>query len=367
MNFYKENKMKYKIIIIATLVLVLTLILLPNINADVISLNSGGTGNIILNPDQFLEGFFFGEHPGAYCGDGTCDTSEDCTSCNADCACGSGYTCTAGTCVADVAPPSGPRGGTGTITVPGLIVVPSSFTINLAINTNKDEIITVTNTGASARNITISHSDLDDNIIIDTTSFLLGAGELKVIDVTFVATSQTGVITGSINVGEINVGVSLNVRTVLLLFDSNIVVLNEDYKVPQKEDLRTQVTLIPMGEKERMDITLNYEIKDYQGKVYLTKSETLLIEEQVEFNRNFDTGSLPLGKYVIALELIYPNGVAPSSAHFEVTESLPTNVFAMIVMFLIILILIILIVIILLLIKKRRDKNKAQPTPMMEM
>lgn len=335
------------------------------VNADVISLNSGGTGNIILNPGEFIEGFF--SCVPNICSDigYTCGSVSDNCGGTLDCGtCSSGYSCTSGTCVADVGGGDGGTGGGGGggggETVSFLSVTPRNFTINLAINTNKEEVITVRNMGTTERNVSVTQTGLSDNVIIGENSFSLAAGETKELEVTFVATSQTGVITGKINVGGVNVLVSLNVRTVLLLFDSNIIVLNENYIVPQKEDLETQVTLIPMGEKQRMDITLNYEIKDYEGKVYLTKSETLLIEDRVEFNRNFDTGSLPLGDYVIGLELIYPNGVAPSSAHFKVVEPLPTNIFAILVMILVILILIILIIIIILLIIKRIKENKKE-------
>mgnify|MGYP001574184307 FL=1 len=92
------------------------------------------------------------------------------------------------------------------------------------------------------------------------------------------------------------------------------------YLVKRGKELRTQVTLIPLGDDNRLDVTLNYVIKDYDGKVYLTKSETLLIEKRIDFRRDFDTGILPLGKYIIGLELVYPNGVVTSSAHFEVVE-----------------------------------------------
>ena len=95
------------------------------------------------------------------------------------------------------------------------------------------------------------------------------------------------------------------------------------------------------------------------NKIYLTKSETLLVEKQMDLKRNFDTGGLPLGKYVIALELVYPGGVAPSSAHFEVIEKPPISIIGRIIIFLIILILIILIIIIILLIiRKLKEKKK---------
>jgi len=76
---------------------------------------------------------------------------------------------------------------------------------------------------------------------------------------------------------------------------------------------------------------------------------------------------LPLGKYIVGLELIYPNGVAPSSAHFEITTARSNTFFGKLVFFLINLILLVLVLIILLLIwriwkqmrleKKFKEKN----------
>ncbi len=69
---------------------------------------------------------------------------------------------------------------------------------------------------------------------------------------------------------------------------------------------------------------------------------------------------LPLEKYIIGLELVYTNGVAPSSAHFEIIEPLPKNILSKIVLFLIILILIIAILILILMIIKSRKKKKME-------
>jgi len=334
------------------LLLVFT-IFIPFINADVISLNSGGDEEIIINPHEQIEGFFSGiPTVGAICGNGVIEGTEECDDGNTVGGDGCSSTCT----TEAVTPPPGGGGGGG-VTI-SISVVPTEFNVNLAVNTNVDRIVSVTNTGTTIRTISISQQDLDQNIILGATSLSLGVGETKEFTVTFVGTSETGIFTGTINVGGRIISVSLNVRTKLLLFDSNIIVLNEDYKVPQRDKLKTQVTLVPMGEKERMDVTLNYVIKDYQGNTYLTRSETILIEDKMEFNRNFGTGNLPLGKYIIGLELIYPNGAAPSSAHFEVIERKPISAFGRIVFFLIILIIIILILLIVLLIKRERDKKK---------
>ncbi len=72
----------------------------PSMNADVISLNSGGTGNIILNPNKYIEGFF-------WCVPQTCsDLGYECGTWSDGCggtidcgSCASGYVCSSGKCV----------------------------------------------------------------------------------------------------------------------------------------------------------------------------------------------------------------------------------------------------------------------------
>lgn len=341
--------MKKKLVIL----LLVFSVFVPLINADVISMPSGGSGNVIINPHEYIEGFFSGiptPTVGPICGNGVIETGETCDDGNTV----SGDGCSS-TCQTEEEPSPGP-GPVGAL----ITVDPTAFNINLAVNTNVDRTITIKNIGSEATTISVSQQDLDQNVILPVTELTLNAGETKEITVTFVGTSQTGIYTGRIIIGGVSISVSLNVRTKLLLFDSNIVVLNENYQVEQGDKLRTQVTLIPMGEKERIDVTLNYVIKDYKGNTYLTKTETLLIDDKMEFKRNFGTGALPLGKYIVGLELVYPNGVAPSSAHFEIIEKVPVSFFGKIVFFLIILIIIILILIIILLIKRERDKKKQE-------
>jgi hypothetical protein len=266
--------------------------------------------------------------------------------------CASGYTCTAGTCVAEVtgngvAPP-----------VANIALNPTEFNIDMEINTNVKRVIKVTNLGTSIITVSVTQQNLDNKVILGDTSLTITAGQTVELDIIFVAPGEPGIYTGRIIIGGRAVLVTLNVKTKLLLFDSNIVVLNKDYKVRQGEKLKTLVTLIPMGDPARLDITLNFVIKDYANRVYLTKSETLLVEEQVQLRRNFDTGNLPIGDYVIGLELVYPGGVAPSSAHFIVVERAISTILGRIILFLIILILIIIIIIIIVLIIRKNKERK---------
>ena len=336
------------------IILIIFSMFMPFLSADVVSLNSGGSGNVVVNPNEQIEGFFSGiPSLGPVCGNGIIESGEECDDGNTV----SGDGCSS-SCLKEVTPPSPPSGGAGGAAAAGVSVSPTEFNINLAVNTNVERILKITNIGANSTVVNIYQQNLKGHVLLEKTNLTLSPGETKDLKIIFVATARTGIFTGSLIVGNKEVPVSLNVRSKLLLFDSNIVVLNKDYKVPQGNKLRTQVTLIPMGEKQRTDVTLNYVIKDYKGKTYLTKKETTMVSTKVEFKRNFDTGILPLGKYIIGLQLVYPNGVAPSSAHFEVVKRKRVIIFGTILLLLIIIILIILIILVIILIIRKRKKDK---------
>ena len=358
----KSNK---PVSLIFLLVILLVGSSLNFVSADVISLNSGGNEEIVLNPNKYVEGFFFGE--GAACVPDTCASlGYNCGSWSNGCGgtlncgtCTAGYTCTAGICVAE----GGGGGGGAGVTTYNFRVSPTEFNIDMAINTNVKETITITNFEDFGLTLGVASVGLSNMVLFEKSSFTVPANQGIEVEVIFVAPEKPGIYTGRILIGGKTIFVTLNVKTELILFDSNIVVLNENYEVRQGDQLKTMVTLIPLGDPTRLDVTLNFVIKDYSNKIYLTKSETLLVEEQVKLKRNFDTGILPLGDYVIGLELIYSGGVAPSSAHFKVIEKPFSSVIGRIILFLIILILLIAIIIIVILIVRRiREKKKTQKT-----
>jgi cysteine-rich repeat protein len=380
------------------------------VSADVISENSGGNKELIINPDTYLEGFFSGDNGKilSSCGNGLVETPyEECDDnnyasgdgCSALCKVESGYICTgepsvcvlAAECdsthpcptgqdcvngVCKTSQPPEPPAGPGEVYIR---VDPTSINKSMLVDSNINATVGITNLNASEINFSVSSSGFDPDLIVNfwdeknkrwvqSFSLVLPSHGIYELRVRFSAPSQVGIYNGTLNIDGKKVSVSLSVKEKLLLFDSNIIVLNPDYLVPQGDKLRTSVTLIPLGDKERMDVTLNYVIKDYNNRIYLTRSETVLVENQINFKRNFDTGVLPVGSYIVGLELIYPNGVAPSSAHFEVTVGRQSTFFGKLVFFLLNLILIVLILIILLVIlriirqmidkKKREEKEK---------
>ena len=363
---FKINKGTFLLTLITSIIL--AILSMNFVSPDVISINSGGSEQIIINPDIHIEGFFTGKV--FQCGDGVIDTEigEPCDNgaSNGVCPATCSASCTINSCGGGGAGGAGGAGGGGGgIVTPSITVTPTQFTINLAINTNVQNTITITNPGTTAIAITVSQSMFDGNsnsvdmILINTTAFILNASQTRQLPVTFIAGANTGIFTGKIQIGNVQIPVSINVKTALLLFDSNIVVLNKDYIVVKGDDLRTRVNLIPLGDKERLDVTLDYTIRDYAGKIYLTQKETLLIQNRIDFDRNFGTGNLPIGKYVVGLELKYSGGVAPSSAHFEVVSRAPIT-FGTIVLWLIIFTIILAMIIIIIIIYRRRKKEKEE-------
>jgi hypothetical protein len=218
----------------------------------------------------------------------------------------------------------GGGGGGGSTIIPktDLEVDTEVIELELVLESTKERYVKITNNGAEVESGTIELEALGENVILDETSFTLSSGESKDLKITFLAGKETGIYAGKIKIKDKVILVSINVRTKALLFDSAIAVINGDKKVNKgEEELRTQITLIPMGEDPRLDVTLNYVIKDFSGKIYLQESETILVDAQKSFNKNFFVKNLEVGDYLVGLEVIYPNGVATASSQFKVVES----------------------------------------------
>ena len=221
--------------------------------------------------------------------------------------------------------PSGGGGGgiTKTVTVESNIVISESILgVPIVVNTIKTRSFEITNRGNKKEKIKISISDdLKEIVSIDESSFDLDIGNRKEISIRIIAPESPGIYTGKIFVNGQEVLVNINVNTKELLFDVGIVIPQQLKSIRAGDKLESEITLIPMGEKPRLDVTLNYYIKDFNGRTFLTESETLLVEGQKTFKKEFRTQNLIDGDYILGMELIYPSGVAVSTSHFEIKRT----------------------------------------------
>ena len=215
------------------------------IQADVVSVNAGGTQEIALTPDKYIEGFFSGITVSAdVCGNSIIESGEQCD----DGGTVSGDGCSS-TCQTEVVTP--PGGGGGVTPPVNISITPTQFSINLVVNTTTERTIRVTNLRSSPLTLAVSQSNLENHVILGNSSLTIPARQSVDLKVIFVALSEPGIFAGTIKIDGKTVLVALNVKTKLLLFDSNIIVLNEGYQVSQGDELRTRVIIIPLGDPER--------------------------------------------------------------------------------------------------------------------
>lgn len=221
-------------------------------------------------------------------------------------------------------PPSGPAGGAGgEKKIENIILDTSEINLDMVVDSVKERIVRVINKGLQNVWINIKKENLEASL--SSNSFILSADEYKDIRIVFKAPREAGIYTGKIIVNGKEILVSLNVHSGLLLFDASIIVPDAYKQIKPGDKLNAQITLIPMGENPNVDVTLNYIIKDFSGKTYSQESETMLVDKQKNFEKQFSTLNLPVGDYVVGLEVIYPNGVATSSSHFSVVEKIPMS------------------------------------------
>ena len=287
------------------LIFICIILLFQFASADVISINSGGSDEIVINPDNYIEGFFscvpsfscVGR--GYNCGDWSdgCAKSINCGTCTG------GYNCTSGVCTGTgIGDTSGVGvGGGGSA---GIVVTPTFINLSLSFNnqTNMSQRTTqkiyIKNNGDLAVILPVSQTGLDSVAILSMNSISIPPGGTAELQVDFISPLKEQDINGKIIIYGKTIPVFIHVTSNPLWFDSNIIVLNENYQVMQGEKLETSVELIPMGEESRLDVTLNYTIRDTSGKIYLTQSETLLVENKMNIKRDFSTGTLTLGNYI---------------------------------------------------------------------
>jgi len=107
------------------------------------------------------------------------------------------------------------------------------------------------------------------------------------------------------------------------LFDIFITIPQSYEKVEPGAELLTNVKLINLGSGGRVDVMMNYEIKDTSEKTLLTKKETVAVETQANFVRTFDIpADAELGKYKVYVKLIYADGnEAIAEASFEIVKA----------------------------------------------
>ncbi len=261
------------------------------------------------------------------------------------------------------APVSGGGGGGGgaaliVTEISGLIIIPQSFNLPATAGINSSAKLALTNTRDAELSIRLSVANINEIIEFEETDISILPGETKIIKFKIIPPNEPGVYTGKISLiaggGRTEIPFALNVNSGLSLFDVSIN-LDEKYKtIKEGEKIKGQITLIQAGLQEKIDVAINYIIKDFNGKIYSGVSETTSIFREKTFEYEFDTSSLLAGEYVIGIEVIYSGGVATASHQFKVTETIVKKIGWLTI---IEIILILSIILVLVIIAKKYKQN----------
>ena len=158
-------------------------------------------------------------------------------------------------------------------------VDPEFMTETIVLNRIKNKEFTITNKNNILRNFELEVVALEEIVELNQTSVSLAAYESKQIPFRIHAPSEPGVYAGKINLkfsGIIkSLNLILNVITEKSLFDITLKIPQLMKTMSVGTNLKVHINMIQMGLREKMDVTLNYVIKDFEGNVYLSESETI--------------------------------------------------------------------------------------------
>jgi uncharacterized membrane protein len=283
------------------------------------------------------------------------------------------YTSTTTTIPATTAPPQtpGPGPGPGPVTSPARVV---NFTTDvdlikvlLASGKTEKKSIKVSNTGKTKLDITGKIHYLDQFSFFKEGGmeykFELNPDETKEIEIDFFAKKdqEAGVYPGK--VGFTSDGIE---RTVLLvvevesekpLFDVKVETLPEYRVIYPGDKIMAQLTIYNLGKIGRVDVNVEYGIKDLSGKIITSENETMAVETQISVVKtlNIPFTSKP-DNYVFFGKVSYKDVVGTGSDIFQVLKRIE---FVLPVSYLVLILLVFMILLLILIIygiKKRKPK-----------
>lgn len=259
----------------------------------------------------------------------TCGVKSECV----------GNNCCSGICQSTACPPGPGPAGSGASAAAGgaggfiqrqkkdFSLSKDTIKAELVLGEEKSEILTVTNTGRSDINISLSiGGEIKGFLTLSDIYFTLLDGESKTISLDFIG-KRLGSFTGSIIVKgddiEKIIPTLLEVESEVVLFDVKLDILPEYKKISPGKELKSQITLFSIGPPEKVNVTINYFIKDLKGNIILEETETLSVQNQLSFLKSFKIPEdLELGIYTLSIEVLYADSFAVASEIFKIVEGI---------------------------------------------
>lgn len=208
-----------------------------------------------------------------------------------------------------------------------------TFTISLdeiIISLKQGEIKTEEITIKNERNTKISFSvssDMGELINIREREFELEPKEEKTIFIDFIAKEDTipELYLGNLFIesGGIKkrVAITIEIESKEALFDVRLNIPEKYLKVYPGEELNSEIEIFNIVETGKVNVTIEYLIKDEQNREIISEEDTLMVENQISFVKIIKIPeNIEPGRYVLYTRVIYNEKVASASAWFEVNR-----------------------------------------------
>ena len=229
------------------------------------------------------------------------------------------------------APSSGGGGGGGLVGVTSkrdFTISKDTLKVVLKQGQTKEETIDVKNTGDVSIDVITYLQALKQFIFsptLDEIKIILNPDEEQMISLTFRAEEdqKPDIYTGKITLksGSIEkiINTIIEVESAKPLFDVDVEVLPEYKSVAPGEEIIIEVSTFNVRGFGRVDVNLEYSIRDFNGNIIVKEEETVAVETQAKFVRELSIPSdLKQGTYIAAVKVTFEDSVGTSSDVFEV-------------------------------------------------
>ncbi len=223
-------------------------------------------------------------------------------------------------------PSPGPSGGGGGGSKKSLTrdfeLEPEEINLVMVSGEHEEKMIKIKNTGEEQLTIDLEITGILDLVGIDTNQLILNPKEEKTVLLTITA-PESGIFAGKIRFTSGSLRrdalVIINVKSsAASLFDVSLTI-PESYKIISPgNNIKAFISLLQIGEPFGVDVTINYIIKDFDGNTLLKETESFFVLKSKSFVKEFIAENLQAGDYIAGIEVIYPEGFATSSAHFNI-------------------------------------------------
>ncbi len=188
--------------------------------------------------------------------------------------------------------------------------------------------IKIKNIENSAQSFTIKPVALDDFVILSETEFTLEPQEEKEIIIFFSGPvdiredTYTGNLKISTRLSSVEIPVIIGIKSRVSIFDITLHIPEKYKDLKPGDDLLFQINLYNLGETGKVDVQINYLVKDLYGNTITEDNAVVGVETQASFSRIiYLPDNLADGQYVAIANVRYLSSVGTASDIFYINKA----------------------------------------------